>query len=819
MAGSQEVASLHASVRLEDSQLKKGLVEAKTGLSKLEQTTKDAAAPFKTLSSAMGNIAVAAGVATAAVFAFKQAFDFAKQGAELDYTAKKFDRMAAAAGTTSDVLIRDLRSATRGVMSDAQLMASASDLMALGLAKTGDEAVRLAKVAGGLGMNMNQLVLTLTNQTTMRFDALGVSVDGFEAKVNQLKASGMDANAAFKEAFLQQAEAQLQRVGERADTTAGNFDRLAAAWGNWVDAVKQDMSGPVGDVVGWLADQMEADQRLAASKEALVKAHQNGIITVAEMRTALGKAQKGTEEYGAVMEWLVGKEMELMGSHQRMVGDIMAVGEAYSNTADTIKQKFADLATAVADPVGEQMRAYQKQQDDLMKERGDLSGNVAFLQQGGLSQEEAAKVAELKGQIAELDAAFANNAAQHELATKRILFDLMIQKIAAADLTDGQREQAYQMAAGVAEAWGIAGQATIQTMVGMDSAIGMIKDGNIEGAIAKAHELKNVFLGIQGDYYVNFRVSITGQDLSKLGVAGAAGAVNVVQPSAPKGWGGGGGSTAAAAAPTVPKKTKTQMLTETANALSSVGSIAQQMYQTQVIDPLKKKIDNIDSLMTPGHIDLAAMDKTKQLMEERAQAAKEIEEAEKKILELQKAQQKLQLLEAQMRLLDLIKENKLNKDAILGGIQLGTGADMGGVIEATTRALDAIIGKLEGGKGGLSAGAGGGGGNLNWKRQEGIPEGTKEWEDASKMTHKEWKAKYGINAASGFSGVVPSGFPNDSFGPIWASSGESISIVPGGQKGNGGTNISVSISVPAIDGRLSLKEVAYEVAREIKYRI
>jgi hypothetical protein len=819
MPGSQEVASLHASVRLEDSQLKKGLVEAKTGLSKLEQTTKDAAAPFKTLSSAMGNIAVAAGVATAAVFAFKQAFDFAKQGAELEYTAKKFDRMAAAAGTTSDVLIRDLRSATRGVMSDAQLMASASDLMALGLAKTGDEAVRLAKVAGGLGMNMNQLVLTLTNQTTMRFDALGVSVDGFEEKVNQLKASGMSANAAFKEAFLQQAEAQLQRVGERADTTAGNFDRLAAAWSNWVDAVKQDMSGPVGDVVGWLADQMEADQRLASAKEALTKAHQNGIITVAEMRTALGKAQKGTEEYGEVMEWLVGKEMELMGSHQRMVGDIMAVGEAYSNTADTIKQKFADLATAVADPVGEQMRAYQKQQDDLMKERGDLSGNVAFLQQGGLSQEESAKVAELKGQIAELDAAFANNAAQHELATKRILFDLMIQRIAAADLTDSQREQAYLMVAGVAEAWGIAGQATVNAMMISDEAIGMVKDGNINGAIAKAHELKNVFLGIQGDYYVNFRVSITGQDLSKLGVAGAAGAVNVVQPSAPKGWGGGGGSAAAAAAPTVPKKTKTQMLTETANALSSVGSIAQQMYQTQVIDPLKKKIDNIDSLMTPGHIDLAAMDKTKQLMEERAQAAREIEEAEKKILELQKAQQKLQLLEAQMRLLDLIKENKLNKDAILGGIQLGTGADMGGVIEATTRALDEIIGKLDNTVANGGDGGGGGDGNLNWKRREGIEEGTPEWEEASGMTYKEWKAKYGINAASGFSGVVPSGFPNDSFGPIWASSGESISIVPGGQKGSGGTNISVSISVPAIDGRLSLKEVAYEVAREIKYRI
>jgi hypothetical protein len=167
-------------------------------------------------------------------------------------------------------------------------------------------------------------------------------------------------------------------------------------------------------------------------------------------------------------------------------------------------------------------------------------------------------------------------------------------------------------------------------------------------------------------------------------------------------------------------------------------------------------------------------------------------------------------------LLDLIKENKLNKDAILGGIQLGTGADMGGVIEATTRALDEIIGKLDNT---VANGGDGGDGNLNWKRREGIEEGTPEWEEASGMTYKERKAKYGINAASGFSGVVPSGFPNDSFGPIWASSGESISIVPGGQKGSGGTNISVSISVPAIDGRLSLKEVAYEVAREIKYRI
>jgi hypothetical protein len=114
--------------------------------------------------------------------------------------------------------------------------------MALGLANSYDEVVRLSKVVGGLGMDMNQLVLTLTNQTTMRFDALGVSVDGFDAKVKALKDSGMDANAAFKEAFLQQAEAQLAKIGDKADTGAGSIMRMEASFANLADTLKMKVA-------------------------------------------------------------------------------------------------------------------------------------------------------------------------------------------------------------------------------------------------------------------------------------------------------------------------------------------------------------------------------------------------------------------------------------------------------------------------------------------------------------------------------------------------------------------------------------------------
>lgn len=185
-----------------------------------------------------------AGAAFAAVgFAAKKAFDVIKEGAELEYARERYDRLASSIGTVSDVLLDDLKKATRGTVSDVQLVASAADFMALGLAKSHNEVVRLTRVAGALGMNMNQLVLTLTNQTTMRFDALGVSVDGFDDRLKKLKETGLDTNAAFTEAFLQQAEAQIERVGDVADTTAGKVKMLEGAWQDYMAILKLDVAG------------------------------------------------------------------------------------------------------------------------------------------------------------------------------------------------------------------------------------------------------------------------------------------------------------------------------------------------------------------------------------------------------------------------------------------------------------------------------------------------------------------------------------------------------------------------------------------------
>jgi hypothetical protein len=282
---------------------------------------KPAANLISTLSSAAAKI----GPFIAAGAALKKAFDLGRQGAELEFVREKFDRLTASIGSTSDAMLSRLREATRGLSSDSELIASAADFMTLGLAKTENQVVRLTRVAGALGMDMNQLVLTLTNQTTMRFDALGVSVDGFQEKVNKLKAAGMSANDAFKEAFLQQAEEQIARVGEKADSSAAAFERMDAAIADAGDAIRTKLT-PASTV--WA----DAISRAARDIEAIAEGRQGSSIAVAPGNPEA--AQRAREQMRANRE-LAASIDRLAESQRRLL-------------ADQEKQELATRSTAVA---------------------------------------------------------------------------------------------------------------------------------------------------------------------------------------------------------------------------------------------------------------------------------------------------------------------------------------------------------------------------------------------------------------------------------------------------------------------------------------
>ena len=90
----------------------------------------------------MGNLAGAAGlVAVGAVAAWKAL----ESGAELELARNRFDNLTASINTTSDAMLTDLKAATGGMMSDADMIASASRIISLGLADTQEGVVDLLR--------------------------------------------------------------------------------------------------------------------------------------------------------------------------------------------------------------------------------------------------------------------------------------------------------------------------------------------------------------------------------------------------------------------------------------------------------------------------------------------------------------------------------------------------------------------------------------------------------------------------------------------------------------------------------------------------
>jgi len=234
-----QLGSAHGKITIDSSGVKRGVDEAKESLGGL---SKQFGGIGKDIGQTASFIGTSIGFIGAEIKILQKVFQFGKEANQLDFMRSKFDNLAVSINTTSQVLLKDLQKATRGLVADSELVSSATNFMTLGLAKSHDEVVRLTRVAGALGMNMNQLVLTLTNQTTMRFDALGVSVDGFDDKVKELVASGMSAQDAFTEAFLQQAEDQIAKVGDVADSSVTAFMRLEAASTNLADQVKASLA-------------------------------------------------------------------------------------------------------------------------------------------------------------------------------------------------------------------------------------------------------------------------------------------------------------------------------------------------------------------------------------------------------------------------------------------------------------------------------------------------------------------------------------------------------------------------------------------------
>lgn len=366
------LGSAHGYIKLDASGVKRGVEEAKKEIGGLSQRFIQAG---QDIGQAASMIAKGAGFIGAQLQVLKTAFAFGKEINQIEFMRSKFDNLARSVGTTSQALLGELRKATRGLIADSQLAASATDFMTLGLAKNHDEVVRLTRAAGALGMNMNQLVLTLTNMTTMRFDALGLSVDGFDDKVKALERSGLSAADAFKEAFLQQAETQIATVGDVADAGVASSMRLEAATTNLSDELKRSLAPA-------FADAAEGAWILLTYNKQLKEAFN-------EHRETVTRTAKSYDEYVLELIRAASAAGQFEGNQKRIARAILE-GQLHG---DSYTRRVRELAIALG-LLSEQEFTYQ---------RAVEAGTIKVQQYASASQQAGSAVQLSAAQLNELE--------------------------------------------------------------------------------------------------------------------------------------------------------------------------------------------------------------------------------------------------------------------------------------------------------------------------------------------------------------------------------------------------------------------------------
>jgi hypothetical protein len=113
-------------------------------LDKINAGVKGYEANWQKYTFAMGAVA---GALVGVTIAAQRGYAALRAGAELQTTTERFGKLAASIGTTADVMLGKLREATKGMISDAELMASASGIVSLKLADNEEQVVRLATVS------------------------------------------------------------------------------------------------------------------------------------------------------------------------------------------------------------------------------------------------------------------------------------------------------------------------------------------------------------------------------------------------------------------------------------------------------------------------------------------------------------------------------------------------------------------------------------------------------------------------------------------------------------------------------------------------
>ena len=388
-------------------------------------------------SKAMG---MAIGILTSGLYVAKQAFEFSREGAQLERLAASGSEMARQFGGNMDEIIMKVREASNNTVSDMDIIASANKAMMLGLGADADELAELMEVAAFRGRAMgvsttqafDDIVRGIGRASPMILDNLGIVISADETHRDYAESIGKtkdeltkaEKTQALMNKVLEDGNRMLEEAGGLQDDSLSSIERMDASWKNFTDNRKRESAdfavsfadSAAAALDGW--DQLFQAMNNVGEIERIAK----------EMAEKSGGHWKQYQE-DAMLVWQTTKaEMDSAADGMKEFGaasqdaalDAEAVAEAMKQVSEANKVQLSTIETLQG--------RYETFQANYEKITSDTN----------LSDDERiAKIKELE--------------AEYELTTRKIVLGLLEQKLAQDGLTDA--ELGFLLEKG--QAWGI----------------------------------------------------------------------------------------------------------------------------------------------------------------------------------------------------------------------------------------------------------------------------------------------------------------------------------------------------------------------------
>lgn len=158
------------------------------------------------------------------------------------------DRLNAFAGGSANAsaMLEALIKSSDGTIDRLTATQHAARLLQMGIVDTADDMGKLGAIVGKLGdqtlsleTRMQTFTMMMANQSKLRLDTFGLSVERVTARQKELEAQGYSTQEAFKIAVFEEADVALATLGDTSDTVATKIGRLARTFGELKTSVAE----------------------------------------------------------------------------------------------------------------------------------------------------------------------------------------------------------------------------------------------------------------------------------------------------------------------------------------------------------------------------------------------------------------------------------------------------------------------------------------------------------------------------------------------------------------------------------------------------